>query len=458
VILWTRLVPRPLDPQGGFGMPDSDIEVRWEVAEDEAFEQVVAAGIAEAQRRHGHSLHVDVQDLEPDAWYHYRFSTGSYTSPVGRARTMPADDTEADQLVIAFASCQNRQSGHYTPYDHLVQDPVDLVFHLGDYVYEYPGGRGDREVPLPRQPETLDEYRHLYGVYKGDAKLQAAHRHAPWVVTWDDHEVQNNYAGLVPDGGEDAAFAERRAAAYQAYWEHQPLRVPPPSSDGRLDLHRSVRFGSLATFFVLDGRQYRTDQVCGDGPTTEADCPELTDEANTMLGAEQESWLEEGLAGSPTTWNVLAQQTVMKALVVGDTVLNVDQWDGYPAARNRLLGAIDDAGVENVVVLTGDIHAAGAADLRLPDAGREGKVVAHELVGTSISSRGLDSLGSVDLTGPLGIPYANFRDRGYCRCTITPERWLAEFVVVDTVEQPTSDARIDAKVAITAGRPGVEVL
>ena len=457
VILWTRLAPDPFDASGAGGLGDDDVAVAWEVASDEAFDEVVASGTEVAGAEFGHSVHVDVEGLDPDSWYWYRFRLGPYTSPVGRTRTTPADSAPVDELRFAFASCQLRTSGHWTAYDHVVADEPDLVVFLGDYIYEYPGGTGPLRVPLESEPADLADYRVLYAAYKSDAKLQAAHAAAPWVVTWDDHEVENNYAAGVPEDAADAnTFEARRRAAYQAYWEHLPLRLAPPE-DGALQLHRAIRWGSLATFFVLDGRQYRTDQVCGDTiPTSASACPELDDEAHTMLGTEQEAWLTDGLAGADTTWKVLAQQTVMKALVLGDLVLNVDQWDGYPAARARLLRSISDEGVENVVVLTGDIHAGGAADIRLPDAGTAGDVVAHELVGTSISSPGLGAAlaGAIDLTS-MGLTYANFADHGYVRCTVTPERWQADFMVVESIDRPTSDASVDASVEVRAGTPGL---
>jgi alkaline phosphatase D len=457
VILWTRLAPDLADPTGSGGMGPDDVEVLWEVATDEAFDDVVASGIEPAAAQFGHSVHVDAQDLEPDARYWYRFRIGSYTSPVGRTRTAPAEGAAVDQLTLAFASCQLRTAGRWTAYPHLVDDEPDLVLFLGDYIYEYPGGEGELAISLDAEPATLGDYRVLYGDYKRDAGLQAAHAIAPWVVTWDDHEVENNYAADVPEQDADApGFAERRRAAYQAYWEHQPIRIAPPDDDG-MELHRTVRWGSLADLFVLDGRQYRDDQVCGDEiPTSRAACPEIDDEDASMLGAEQEAWLLDGLTASEATWKVLAQQTVMKALVLGDLVLNVDQWDGYPAARRRLLETIRTEELDNVMVLTGDIHAGGAADLRYPDAAAEGEVVAHELVATSISSPGFgDLIGGLDLT-PLGLVYANFSDHGYARCTITPQRWTTEFVIVDSIDTPTASASVDATVVVDAGTPGIQ--
>ena len=457
VILWTRLTTDLVDPSGFGGIGESDHAVLWEVASDQAFTKIVKEGTEPAAAEFGHSVHADARGLEPDTWYWYRFRIGEYTSPVGKTRTTPDDDATVDQLKFAFASCQLRTAGHWTAYPHLVEDEPDLVLFLGDYIYEYPGGEGDLAVPLKAEPVTLADYRVLYAAYQRDPLIQAAQAVAPWVVTWDDHEVENNVAAGIAEKPEDqAGFEARRVAAYQAFWESHPIRIDPPADDGSLEVYRWFRYGTLAEFFVLDGRQYRSDQVCGDNvATNRTECPELADPALTMLGPDQEQWLAEGLKSADATWTVLAQQTVVKSLVLGDIVLNVDQWDGYPAARARLLDAIYQAGLQNVVVLTGDIHAGGAADLRMADAGTEGEIVAHELVAPGISSAGLGGLGSAIDLKAFGLAYANFEDNGYVRCTVTPETWTTEFVVVDTVQEPTSPASVDGTVEITAGTPGI---
>jgi alkaline phosphatase D len=457
VILWTRLTTDLVDPTGFGGIGDTDHAVLWEMATDEDFTDIVADGTEPAGAEFGHSVHVDAKGLEPDTWYWYRFRIGDHTSPVGKTRTTPEDDAPVDQLKFAFASCQLRTAGHWTAYPQLVADEPDLVLFLGDYIYEYPGGTGDLAVPLEAEPATLADYRVLYAAYQRDPNLRAAHAAAPWVVTWDDHEVENNYAATIAEKPEDqAGFEARRAAAYQAFWESHAVRLDPPDEDGALRIYRWFQYGSLAKFFVLDGRQYRSDQVCGDEIATNAkECPELGDPAHTMLGPDQEEWLADGLKATDATWTVLAQQTVVKSLVLGDIVLNVDQWDGYPAARSRLLDAVYQAGLRNVVVLTGDIHAGGAADLRMPNADLEGEIIAHELVAPGISSAGLGGIAAgLDLSA-FGLAYANFEDNGYVRCTVTRETWTTEFVIVDTIDQETSPASVDATVEITAGTPGI---
>lgn len=459
MILWTRLATDPVATDGTGGLAGDDVEVLWEVATDEDFTDVVASGIEVASAEFGHSLHVDPEGLTADTRYWYRFRVGEFTSPAGRTRTTPAAGAAVDELRIAFASCQLRAAGYWTAYEQMAQDDLDLVFFLGDYIYEYPTGKGALAAVITAEPQTEADYRLLYGAYGRDPLIQGARAAAPWVVTWDDHEVENNYAGEVPeDAADEDTFAARRRAAYQVFWENQPVRIAPPGDDG-LELYRTVEYGSLATFFVLDGRQYRTDQVCGDQvPTDAATCDELGDESHTLLGTEQEDWLTEGLAGAEATWAVLAQQTVMKALVVGDLVLNVDQWDGYPAARERLLSSLTENGVENVMVLTGDIHVGAAADIRGTDAGEDGPIVAHELVVPGISSPGLGLGDGID-TASLGLAYSNLTDNGYARAVITPETWTTEWMIVDGgVQDPGMPVVVDATAEVTAGTPGLRMI
>ncbi|MEZ5371479.1 MAG: alkaline phosphatase D family protein [Microthrixaceae bacterium] len=425
VMLWTRLVADPLDPTGG--LPDEPVPVAWELATDEGFDAVIAAGSEIAEPRWGHSVHAEAAGLEPDTWYWYRFSVGDIRSPAARTRTMPSDDATPEELRLAFASCQEFNSGTYAAYGAMAEDDLDLVVFLGDYIYEQGGGLMTPKVPA-RVTETLDDYRVQYAAYKRNPMLQQVHAQVPWVVTWDDHEVGNNYAGDVPQEPEDpAGYDQRRIAAYQAYWEHMPIRTGPPEEDGSLRIYRSVRVGTLAEFFVLDGRQYRSDQVCGDQlAVSAAECTDRLDKANTMLGAEQEEWLAAGLEASTATWPVIAQQTVVFPLVLDDLVLNLDQWDGYVAARERLFQAITDSGHDNVVVLSGDIHAAGASDLFAERDG-SGARQAHEFVTTSISSLSIIAElgpGVVELVEQVAADavYVNAEDHGYARATITLER------------------------------------
>ena len=250
VILWTRLA---LEPNVGGAMPDEPINVDWEVSPDDSFELLTASGSEPALPGLAHSVHIDATGLDADSWYSYRFSAGGHTSAIGRTRTLPTPDSSPTSLTFAFSSCQNYESGYYAAHRHLSEEDVDLFFWLGDYIYEYgprefpfssPGG----EVRVHDSPEIvdLDGYRNRYALYKGDPDLQRHHATRPWVVTWDDHEVDNDHAGDVSENEDDPGqFAERRAAGYQAWYEHMPVRLDPPEgSDYRI--HRSFCLGRPA--------------------------------------------------------------------------------------------------------------------------------------------------------------------------------------------------------------------
>jgi alkaline phosphatase D len=451
VVLWTRLAPEPL---AGGGMPPVDVPVSWEVASDERFRRVVRAGHATASPRWAHSVHVDVRHLRPDARYFYRFRVGDQVSLVGRTRTAPARG-RGDRLRFLFASCQNWQDGFWPAWAFAPQEDPDLVVHLGDYIYE--GGANSAALRQHNSPEitTLDAYRNRYGLYKGDPALQGIHAACPWVVTWDDHEVENNYAGLVPqEPAEAPGFAARRAAAYQAWWEHQPVRLPPPTGPD-LRIYRAVDWGRLARFHVLDTRQYRVDQACGTndiGPT----CDERTATGRTLLGAAQESWLGRSLRKSRATWDVLANQIVMTAMPFGGPIFNLDQWDGYAAARARFFDQLTAAGTDNPVVITGDIHAAGVGDLVGENSDGTPSTQAHgtELVGTSISSGFPSDLVDVAerLIGALPhVRWVDARHRGYVRCDVDRDRLLASYQQTQTVLQPDSPVTTGRSWVVEAG-------
>jgi alkaline phosphatase D len=461
VILWTRLVAEPL-AEGG-GMPADPVPVGWEVATDEDFDDVVAEGVTSAEPALAHSVHVDAGGLDADSGYWYRFTVGDRTSPVGRTRTAPDAGAGVDRLRFAFASCQDQQEGHWTAHEHLAAEDLDLVFFLGDYIYE-DDPRPDAVRP-GRTPEPVDlaGYRLRHGEYRSDPRLQAAHARFPWVCTPDDHEVDNNYAGLheeLPqDGGSGSdpeAFRQRRAAAYQAYYEHLPLRIDPPSG-GDAHIYRDLAWGSLARFYVLDTRQYRTDQACGRPSDIGAPCPEVADPARTMLGDEQEAWLGDSLAASDATWNVLAQQVVMTrlALIPGtDDLFNLDQWDGYPASRQRVIDRL--RGVSNPVVITGDIHLSGLGVVTQDGTEPTTDPIATELVGTSISSSFpaafVDAIGAIASASPA-IHYVEARHRGYVVVELTPDELRADYRYVSTTAEPRAERSTGASWRVRAGDP-----
>jgi alkaline phosphatase D len=337
VVLWTRLAPKPLE---GGGAPAEDIAVAWQVAEDEQMKKVVRDGTTVASPDWGHSVHVEVDGLAPDRWYWYQFKAGEAVSPQGRTRTFPAAETSAGRLRLAFASCQHYEMGLYTAYEHMAKEDLDVVAHLGDYIYEGSATQNKVRQHNSREIETLEEYRNRHALYKTDAHLQAAHAACPWLVTWDDHEFDNNCAGDISEEAnvQPADFLKRRAHAYQAYYEHMPLRRSSLPKGPDMLLYRQLSFGSLVNLLVLDTRQYRSDQPCGDG--NKPQCAEALREDRSLLGNAQEKWLCDQLALSRAKWNLLAQQVMMARVdrVPGESIAySMDQWPGYEANRRRLL-------------------------------------------------------------------------------------------------------------------------
>jgi alkaline phosphatase D len=461
VVLWTRLAP---DPLNGGGMPRERVEVRWEVAEDEGMQRVVKQGRATAAPDWAHAVHVEVDGLAAQRPYWYRFHAGSATSPIGRTRTLPKPGDEVDLLRFAFASCQHYENGFFTAYRHMAGEDLDLVLHLGDYIYEGPGRDNQARRHVGPELMTLADYRNRYAQYRSDPDLQAAHAAFPWIVTTDDHEVDNNYAGEISEqlNVPRRAFLERRAAAYRAYYEHMPLRRRSVPARRAMRLYRQVDCGRLASFFVLDTRQYRTDQPCGDGLKTP--CPEAGDARGTLLGRAQERWLFDGLARSNRRWNVLAQQVMMADVdqTPGpDARYSMDQWPGYTAARTRLLERLASRRTSNPVVLTGDIHTNWVNDLKIDSRDPNAAAVATEFVGTSIASGGDGLDQSPRMKDVLAEnPFVKFQNsqRGYVSCAVTASEWRADYHVVDYVSRPGAPQRTRASFKVVDGRAGAERL
>jgi len=461
VMLWTRLAPRPLDPDGGMGGVRTG--VRWEVAADEGFTRIVQQGRATAAPELGYSVHVDVTGLDPDRWYWYRFMAGDATSAVGRTRTAPAPGAAA-ALRFGVASCQHYESGWFTAYRHVAAESLDLVTHLGDYIYAYSGADGGVRRHATAEIATLADYRIRYAQYKADADLQAAHAACPWLVTWDDHEVDNNYAGDVGENGMESVeqMRARRALGYQAWWENQPVRVPRATSWADLGIARAVDWGSLARFWVLDTRQYRSDQACGDGNRI-VPCDEWNDPSRTMLGDAQERWLGDGLSGHQAHWQVLAQQVMMAPYDFRpgeEQQVSMDQWSGYPIARDRLLGTIADRAPNRTVVLTGDIHSNWVNELWSSFNRFEAPTVATEFVGTSISSGGDGADGSSGVTDATRAenPHMKWHNarRGYLTCTVSDLEWRADYRTLPYVRQPGAPIETASSWRLERGRAGVE--
>ncbi len=460
IVLWTRLA---VDPLNGGGMPQDDLPVKWVVATDEKLKNVVRSGTATAQHDWAHSVHVEVDGLQPDRVYWYQFYAAGEASPLARTRTAPAPGVSLQHFRFAFASCQHWEAGLFTAYDHMSREDLRVVFHLGDYIYEGKEGNSKVRKHIGPEIETLEQYRNRHALYKTDAFLQATHNAFPFVVTWDDHEFENNCAGAISeDPGVSAAdFLKRRANAYKAYYEHMPIRSSTLPKGPDMQLYRTVNFGSLIRFNILDTRQYRSDQPCGD--RNKAPCEGVFDPQATMLGQAQEAWLQKEISQSRAQWNVLAQQ-VMIARVDRDPdpdkiAWSMDQWGGYDVPRSRLLKFLDDSRVSNPVVLTGDIHSNWVNDLKADFDQPNSKTIATEFVATSISSGGDGSDTRKDTPGVLrDNPFVKFfnAQRGYVSCEVTPNEWKSDYQVVEYVSKPGAPLITKASFIVENGRPGAE--
>jgi alkaline phosphatase D len=458
-VLWTRLAPKPFEPLGG--MPGDRPAVEWEVADDDRFARIVQRGRYTAAPELGYSVHAEVEGLEPDRWYFYRFRSGDATSPVGRVRTTPAAGAMTP-LRFGVASCQNYEQGLFTALDHLSRERCDLVTHLGDYIYERSGQEGDVRRHHGLEVRSVEEYRTRYAQYKLDPALQAAHAMCPWLVTWDDHEVDNNYAGEIGENQMESAeqMRARRAAGYQAWWEHQPVRVPRARSWADLDIRRTTDWGEVARFWMLDTRQYRDDQACGDGQRV-VPCGEWRNPARSLLGRQQEKWLADGLGASRARWAVLGQQVMMGPfddLPGAETRLHMDGWGGYPASRDRVLRTIADRAPNHTVVLTGDIHSNWVNELRAGFDRPDRPLIGAEFVGTSIASGGDGGPQSPRVAAALGEnPHITWQSnrRGYLVCEVGSEAWTSEYREVAYVSRAGAPVETASRWRVEHGKPGI---
>jgi alkaline phosphatase D len=454
-VIWTRLAPQPLEPHGGMAM--SMMPVRWEVASDEQFRSVVAKGEAAARPELAHSVHVEVSGLQSDRPYFYRFESGGERSVAGHARTLPLASTSPQLLRFGVAGCQDYQAGYYTAYRHLANEDLAFVFHYGDYIYEYGPDVGTPRKHIGEMVMSLDDYRRRYALYKSDADLQAAHAAHAFFMTFDDHEADNDWAGdLDEDGTPPEIFRLRRAAAFQAWYEHMPVRRRSFPNGPAIQMYRSARFGTLAELNFLDTRQFRTDQPCGDG--YRAGCAEALSPSAHMVSAEEEAWLLHNLKRRDARWNVVAQQVMMMALdrreqlnAAPGKLLNLDSWAGYEAQRRRLLARM--RGLDNVVVLTGDEHTNYAGLLHDRD-----RPVAVEFVATSISSDGdgqdIPPFAAAFVANNPQLKFIN-NQRGYLACEVTPNEWRTNFMVVDRVSTPGGSLSKRATLAVARGEAAI---
>lgn len=453
VVLWTRLAPDPLAPDGLGGMPDQAVEALWEVALDATFADVVRRGVAVAEPDHAHALHVDVDGLTPATDYHYRFTVGETVSPAGRTRTLPAGSP--DRFGIAVVNCQWFETGTYAAYRHLLDEEIELVLHLGDYIYEFAGaGEGARST-LPTHPlSSLSDYRVRYASYKLDADLRRAHARFPFMLTWDDHEVANNYMGDVLEAGGSPEHArDLRASAYRAWWEHLPVRAGPPNSS-ELRVYQHVDVGDLARLYLLDERQHSDVPPCRD--TAEGDFGDCAgrQEERTRLGPEQEAWFAEAAADSRARWNLIGNPVVLAGVDGGDEAdgpaYYLDTWDGFPSARQRVIEQL--AGMANPVVLTGDYHAGMVLDVRERPFEPTTRLVAPEFMAPPISS----PLFAADVSGRTPQVRQQMNGHGYMTVEVGRERLSVAFRLLDDVADPESDMATVATYDVMPGSPIAE--
>lgn len=463
VILWTRLAP---DPLRGGGMPAGDVPVRLLVFADDGGRKQIRDLQVTAVAADAHAVHVRLDGLDPGRDYWYRFVAGDFETVLGRTRT---SDRRADRARLALASCQSWQSGFFAAYADMAAWAPDCVIHVGDYIYE--GGEGQlgprtvtaagetltfNTVRLHNGPEivSLWDYRNRHALYKTDPSLQAAHAASPWIVAMDDHEIDNNWASDTPQdpwAQTPLEWRVRRIAALKAYYEHMPI-AKPPLIDGlssSLEMHGLYRFGP-AQVHLLDTRQYRSDQVCGEGFPGQAPCPDADRADRTMLGAAQERWLFDALRQSDAAFNVLASQTWITPYRYNrapePAAVNFDAWDGYGPARRRLFDVLAD-GVANPVAVTGDWHCAAASTLHVDPFDARSRRIGHEFSGTSISSDCPWS-GAMERARSDNphVRYHNGRKRGYCRFDIDARTWSTSFRTIADPLNPASAVTTDLEV------------
>ncbi len=452
IVLWTRLAPDPLAADGLGGMPDEPVDVAW-VVRAHGTSNVLSEDVVTAAPTHGHAVHVTVDGLNAATAYDYAFTVGPYTSATGTFATLP--DGSPERFALAVVNCQWFETGAYAAYRHLLDEPIELVLHLGDYIYEYAGAtEGPRTVAPDHALETLADYRLRYASYRLDPDLQAAHARFPFVVTWDDHEVANNYMGdvLVDDPSPEVAAA-RKAAAYQAWWEHLPVRLDPPDGSA-LAVYQALDVGDLARIYVLDQRQYSDVPPCRDDPGAQSDfgdCTARTDDADrTRLGAEQEAWFAETTSASAATWNLIGNPVVLAGVDGGNaedgSKYYLDTWDGFPSARHRLISQL--AAIDNPVVLTGDYHAGMVLDVHERPF-EDSAVVAPEFMAPAISS----PLFPDDVSGRTPQLRQQLNGHGYLAVEVTPAQVTVRFQVLDDVADPASAISTAATWVVDAGDP-----
>lgn len=506
VIIWTRVTPGPdAVPGSGIG---SSVDVQWQVASDPAFTSVVASGVTTTTAARDHTVKVDVGGLRAGADHWFRFTALGSTSPVGRTRTTPAAGTALDALRIGVVTCSEWEFGYFGAYRHLAgRDDVDVVLHLGDFIYEFGVGYGSPPTVLAtpgpaigrthepgHEIVTLADYRTRYGQYRRDADSQALHAAHPVIVMWDDHEFANDAwkDGAQNHQPEEGAFAARAAVARQAWREWQPVRQAEADDT---PVYRGFRFGDLAELWMLDERRYRDQQPQNAFISYGSVDPAINDPSRTLLGAAQHDWLVGGLTGSNAAWKVLGNPVMFMPFVVGPPLmaafmsalgptvpvglplpppLLVDDWNGYNAERRAIIDAVTAAAVKDIVVLTGDYHESFAADVP-GDIGTysiDDNSIAVEFVVPSVTSPGLaetlerggfpngDAVNTafeanITASNPW-IPYHEGRSNGFAVIELTADRAQLDFVFLADRMDPATAASVQASWLARRGNPHVE--
>jgi alkaline phosphatase D len=477
-VIWTRLAPDPLcaDPLTPGGMSAGDVPLNFEIGTDAAMRHIVQTGRAHAETRFAHSVHQQVRGLQPGRPYWYRFRSGDAQSAIGRAMTLPAPGASVDQLHMGFVSCANYEHGYFAAYRHLADEQPDLVLYLGDYIYEYLDKVSTDLVRTHSdgvEATDLRTYRNRYAQYRLDHDLQRLHATAPALVTWDDHEVFNDYGNLLSASfGEPTIFPDpaqfklRRAAAYQAFYEHMPITPMRLPHDAQLRIYDQYSVGNLVQIFMTDARQYRSPAPCYGPPKnvpgrviTPDECPELFDDSRSMFGKTQEAWLYQGMAHSTARWNVIGQSVLMARMrrrnPAGEPLYWTDDWNGFPASRQRLLQHVHDSKLRNPVVLGGDVHAFFTNDLKLDFDDATAPVVATEFVGTSISSK-----AGFDYTAALpDNPHVHFFDgsvRGYVSMHLKKSQLVTRYQAISDPRDPQATLRTLKEFTVEDGQPGAQ--
>lgn len=458
VILWTRITPQRLG---------DTVEVQWRIASDERMQRVLQRGRLRSDAMRDFTVKVDAKGLRPGETYHYQFEARGAKSPIGRTRTLPVGAVR--RMRLAFASCANYPYGYFNAYARIAErSDLDCVLHLGDYLYEYQLGgyadsalAGKRDVVPTTEMVTLADYRARHALYKSDPDLQEVHRLHPFICVWDDHEFAND---TYRDGAEnhnpqqgEGEWSERRRTAVRVYNEFMPIRTEARASER---IFRSFKLGDLADLIMLDTRLHGRDAQAsfkGEAREIATDDPIITNAKRSILGADQEAWLQRQLSSSKqrgAQWRVLGQQCMLAqlSLTSGRTVLNPDQWDGYAPARERLFQHLREQRIGDNVVLTGDIHSTWCADLTSNpwdtayDAASGRGVLGVEFTcpGITSPSSSRDPATAIERAGRFRAAAPHFKyvellRRGYGVLDLTPERAQAEIYHVDTVDKP--DAR-----------------